>query len=453
MLQFRYRKLMALLMILSIMVSFMTVSVYRTEVSAATPLPYSENFEDGIANGWSTPSGSWDIITDGTKVYHTLSTDSISRAYVGDSSWNNYSVEVKAKVSAWGSSSARTVGILARYTDTNNYYLMGYEYPGELRIRKKVAGTLTTLTSKAYTLNTGTWYTMKAELNGNSLKLYINGVQQLTITDSTFSSGSAGLISVYGNSRFDDFSVNSLTTTTPTPTPTPHPTYVAKDDFEDGDWDYYLELQKNNPESGKVVTPSFGAANGSKAWKFQWDRKYYVSTDRPTKGTELVVQNRADWNRDVYESFYYYFPSDGFANDSKSQIIKQWIAWHSSIPSCNKTFALSVDEGVLSAFRLWGTDIVNPNQQSYQIHSNIPKDKWIKFTLHLRFDRTGTNGMIKIWMDGNKVLDVSGVEMGVGVAAYGPYAKYGPYVHSSSNYEQRIFYADDIKWGYDYIAP
>ena len=200
---------------------FAPAGVSPTPTSTPTPTPsptptptptpvtslYSEDFEDSVANGWTVVSGTWSIATDGTKVYNTLPTDSLSRSVVGDSTWSSYSVETKAKVNSWGNTSYRTVGILGRYVDTNNYYVFAYEAPGNLNIKKKAAGTMTTLVTKSYALNTGNWYNIKAVMDGSTLKLYVNGVEELTTTDNSLSTGKAGLISVYGDNRFDDFVV------------------------------------------------------------------------------------------------------------------------------------------------------------------------------------------------------------------------------------------------------
>jgi probable HAF family extracellular repeat protein len=174
----------------------------------------SENFEDGVANGWNVASGTWDIITDGTKVYHTKSTDSLSRSVVGDTVWSNYSVKAKLKVNSWGSSSNRGTGIIARYKDTDNYYLFIYE-AGELRIKKKVAGTMSTIGSMTFTFNGSTWYNFEAVLQGPVLKFYVNGKLQLKATDASLTAGKTGLFSVYADARYDDFLVTSLPTFKP----------------------------------------------------------------------------------------------------------------------------------------------------------------------------------------------------------------------------------------------
>jgi pectate lyase len=45
-------------------------------------------------------------------------------------------------------------------------------------------------------ISTGTWYDVKLDIQGTSLKAYVNGTQLLTQTDSSCTSGSVGVGSV-----------------------------------------------------------------------------------------------------------------------------------------------------------------------------------------------------------------------------------------------------------------
>lgn len=174
-------------------------------VSAATSV--NEDFEDGVANGFTVPTGSYSIITDGSRVYRTAS--ATARAVVGDPASSNVEVQAAVKVASWSGSTGLTAGLMARYIDANNYYLFIYE-DGQLKIRKKVSGTLTTVASKAYTLNTGAWYTFKAVANGTTLTLSVNGVQQLTATTTGNTVGKVGLVSFRGDVRYDNVIAKDL---------------------------------------------------------------------------------------------------------------------------------------------------------------------------------------------------------------------------------------------------
>ncbi len=188
---------------------------------------FSDNFNDGQADGWSTQNGSWSVVTDsGSPVYYQSST-SEGRASTGSSSWTNYSVEARVKVDNWNGSNR--VYVAGRYQDGNNFYAASLynSTGGKLEIRKKVGGSSTTLATKDYTLSTGTWYTVKLELNGSTLNMYVNGQLQLTASDSSLSSGGIGLVAYKTVTKFDDVSVSDSAgspSATPTPTASPTPT-------------------------------------------------------------------------------------------------------------------------------------------------------------------------------------------------------------------------------------
>ncbi|WP_127584429.1 heparin lyase I family protein [Paenibacillus koleovorans] len=183
----------------------------RYDTFNAKQLLLTEQFEDSTANGWTVIDGNWTFVTDGTVTYRTPSTDAMSRAVGGTGTWGNYSAESKVKINAWNATGDRSVGLLARYQDNSNYYILNYNATaGELRITKQVAGVFTRLATKTgVSLSTGTWHTFKAELNGSTLKLYVNGTLELTATDSALSTGKPGLLQTYGDIRFDDFNVTT----------------------------------------------------------------------------------------------------------------------------------------------------------------------------------------------------------------------------------------------------
>ena len=213
----------------SILLVGMLFLMVSTFVSAATL--FSDNFDDGNANGWTTQNGKWSVVQDsGSYVFYQSST-SEGRAWV-NGSWTNYSVEARVKVDDFNGSNRAYV--CARMKDGNNYYAASLTGNGKLEIWKKVSGSSSTLASKSYSLSTGTWYTVKLEVNGSNIKMYVNGSQQLSATDSSLSSGGAGLIAYKVVAKFDNVVVNDLgggsSTSTPTSTnkPTSTPTSTNK---------------------------------------------------------------------------------------------------------------------------------------------------------------------------------------------------------------------------------
>jgi hypothetical protein len=168
----------------------------------------NENFESGVAHGFTVVTGTYSIISDGSMVYRTTS-DS-ARSVVGDPASTDVSVQADVKVASWSTSTGRTAGLIARYTDVNDYYLFVYE-DGLLKIKKKAAGTLTDLATRSFTWNTGTWYHLQGTVVGNALTLSVNGVQQLTATGSGLANGKVGVASFDGDVRDDNFVANDVT--------------------------------------------------------------------------------------------------------------------------------------------------------------------------------------------------------------------------------------------------
>jgi hypothetical protein len=54
---------------------------------------FTDDFEDGNANGWTVFGGSWSVVIDGTRVYRQSSGSSKYRSGAGSSAWTDYSVE------------------------------------------------------------------------------------------------------------------------------------------------------------------------------------------------------------------------------------------------------------------------------------------------------------------------------------------------------------------------
>lgn|GEM_PF-1301589 len=185
----KFAKKLFLLLTASMLLS--AAMVMPSPASAATL--FSHNFNSGSASGWTATNGTWDVVVDGSHVYRKTG-DVEGRTYAGNASWTNYSVEARIKVDNFNG--ANRAMLNARYQDGNNYYAASLYNSGggKLEIRKKIGGTSTTLVSKNFSLQAGTWYTVKLEVNGSSLNMYVNGALELSATDGSLMSGRIGLV-------------------------------------------------------------------------------------------------------------------------------------------------------------------------------------------------------------------------------------------------------------------
>src|SRR5512134_1989510 len=118
---------------------------------------FSDNFDDGNANGWTQAQGTWAVVQDsGSFVYSMTALGTEGRTMAGSQAWTNYAVEARVKVVDFGGSNR--VMVAGRLLDFNNYYAASLlnSSGGTLEIRRKINGSSTTLVSKAFPLSTGT---------------------------------------------------------------------------------------------------------------------------------------------------------------------------------------------------------------------------------------------------------------------------------------------------------
>lgn len=130
--------------------------------------------------------------------------------WTGDKSWTDYSVEGKVKPSnsIIGSSAS---GLLFRYKDVNNYYHLRLSSSGRLELFKKENGITTFLKQLDEKISKDTWYKLKAEVAGNTIKCYLNDIEKINIIDSGsgLTSGAIGLRTYKDVCSFDDITVKS----------------------------------------------------------------------------------------------------------------------------------------------------------------------------------------------------------------------------------------------------
>jgi pectate lyase len=203
-------------MILALVLSFGT---------SAQQTLFTDDFEDGNANGWSKSGGSWAVVSDGSLVYRQSGTSSDAKARAGSTSWTNYSVQARVKPLGFNGSN-RFVALTARVQSSTNYYYLALSNSNQLLLRKLVGGSSTTLASKALTVTTETWYTLRIDVVGAQLWGYVNGALELTATDSQFASGNIGGATSFASGEFDDFTVTSLSGP-PAPVPPAPPTGLS----------------------------------------------------------------------------------------------------------------------------------------------------------------------------------------------------------------------------------
>ncbi|WP_135548002.1 golvesin C-terminal-like domain-containing protein [Paenibacillus cymbidii] len=172
---------------------------------AAVEYVFADNFEDGVADGWTADAG-YSVITDGSKRYQVDNPNGTNnKSVAGDAAWTNYAVQATVKPTTFYAAD-KAFGVYARYADANNKYAFYYSgYSGAWILSKTAGGTNTILaTGSAYTIAAGTEYNVKLVVDGTSLKGYVNGVLQAQATDSALTAGKIGVYGFKIKASFDN---------------------------------------------------------------------------------------------------------------------------------------------------------------------------------------------------------------------------------------------------------
>jgi hypothetical protein len=170
---------------------------------------FRDDFEGGITN-WDVTQGTCSIQADETSIFTCELGTNEARAVAG-SVWGEYSVQARVRINELDPLGGRRIYLAGRFTDSNNWYGAAiYDgMPFEVQIRKKSAGTSSDIARGTYPIEVGIWYTIKLEMKGSSLKLYMNDTLQIETTDTEFNQGRIALLVDRSNVSWDDVIVTN----------------------------------------------------------------------------------------------------------------------------------------------------------------------------------------------------------------------------------------------------
>ena len=198
-----------------------------------TTVLFAENFESGYAQGWTGLAGTWAVHQDaGNFVYTNTANVTVAGgganlndnwAVYGPTTWTDYAVEVRVKPLSFPGT-AGIVRIFARWQNPSNWYYETLTKDGHVQLRRYRNGAILDLApQKVYPVALGQWYTLRLECLGSSLKAYVNGVLQLSATDTLFKAGPMAVGGWNDFAEFDDVRVLALTGAASPPPPPPPP--------------------------------------------------------------------------------------------------------------------------------------------------------------------------------------------------------------------------------------
>jgi polygalacturonase/pectin methylesterase-like acyl-CoA thioesterase/uncharacterized protein YjdB len=183
---------------------------------------FGDDFEAG-SGSWDLlplpgPNGVFSIASDGTNVLkYAAGTVGGVLALVKDAAWTtvpggNYYVEARIKPQNNSTTGNKQLYLIARYQDPTNWYAAGLNVQSstastQVEIAKMAAGSLSRPGQTRRPIAMDTWYTVRFELNGSSLSVYLDGELIRTVTDTAFTAGKIGLFTANKSFEIDDVKV------------------------------------------------------------------------------------------------------------------------------------------------------------------------------------------------------------------------------------------------------
>jgi hypothetical protein len=198
----------------------------RLEESNYSATSFTDDFNradnTSLGSNWTERNGDWAI--NGSKLDDTGSSGTATHIHTNGISYPSadYSVTADVKIN---SNVSQDSGVIARRvnaggSDFDGYVLFINDTSNHMRLSKRSGGSYTTLGTYSTTISTGTYYTIKLSVNGNTIKGYLNGVERISVTDSSFTAaGDAGLFRNAGGaggwySHYDNFTVSGVPVST-----------------------------------------------------------------------------------------------------------------------------------------------------------------------------------------------------------------------------------------------
>lgn len=168
-----------------------------------------------LPTGWSAETGEWKIAGDAANAALKMERNmgsSFNIAVLGQKYYEDLSIE--ARIKAIQGDEDRGGGLVWRYVDKDNYYIIrANPLENNIRLYMVVSGKRKQLESKDISMNTGDWFSIKVVTKGNRIECYYNSNKVFDTTDKTFTN--AGLVGFWSKadavSLFDDMNISNLT--------------------------------------------------------------------------------------------------------------------------------------------------------------------------------------------------------------------------------------------------
>ncbi|MCL5264647.1 MAG: hypothetical protein M1343_05560 [Chloroflexi bacterium] len=196
----------------------------------------SDSFPSAAPSNWAPQSGSWTPLHDGT--YSGVATDTTDGfgALTGWTSlygtWAAEGGELSntaggtmnlikwdqitntSRTFSWEAdvreigSTAGAMGIAFRVQDYNNWYV-AFLHAGQVKVARKVNGVYAQIAAASFPWSANTWYRLKVYVEGQSIRVYVNGAMYIYLEDTSLTWGSVGFTSTGAHHHYDNATFRS----------------------------------------------------------------------------------------------------------------------------------------------------------------------------------------------------------------------------------------------------
>jgi hypothetical protein len=116
-------------------------------------------------------------------------------------------VEARVRVNSFGAGTdEKWVGLMANYTEPENFLYMSLRSSNLLTLRRVESGRIRQIGTVVMPVSLGTWYRLRLDAVGNRVRAYVNGKLMIEAVEAQPMAGNGGVVTYKAAADFDDFS-------------------------------------------------------------------------------------------------------------------------------------------------------------------------------------------------------------------------------------------------------
>jgi len=182
---------------------------WTTTVYAASDGPsYSSPEDYPQPKPWTySGTGQWYWMNDGT-FFRQASRTGNARAAIdpGINQIVDQIVEARVRVNSFGAGTGeKWVGLMASYTEPENFLYMSLRSSNLLTLRRVESGRIRQLGTVVMPVSLNTWYQLRLDAVSNRVRAYVNGKLMIEVVEPHAWAGNGGLVTYKAAADFDDF--------------------------------------------------------------------------------------------------------------------------------------------------------------------------------------------------------------------------------------------------------